>query len=353
MSQIDERILQNIARKVQTGIVSPAFNMVLNYALQPLYKKLEKALMGDFNELKKRALAYGEYDKRFSADPSEKTTEFNAVKEYLLSELSKLQVFKSPIKELDLEKIPKEGKLELVIDGKKEVLDMSKEEDRNKIRDLIGSQGVRLLPGDPPRISRPNYAAYLHALNSGKQLNKFDMKLIADKEGRPIQIHNADGTVETVGPEGTGKAPMHFKLENEHFMPMVENASGELETVKDVENKENACGAESAIFLTKRQELIDRGMSAGEATDQAKAFLKDTDSTVRDDYMKSVANHAIKQPHLYTSYTGREHETSNILGGTIKKINATGNSLSSNLLANILKESGFQISLTDPFTDFF
>ena len=54
LDMIDKRIFANIEKKVQAGIVSPTFNIILSHALKPLYKKLEKALMGDFNELKKR-----------------------------------------------------------------------------------------------------------------------------------------------------------------------------------------------------------------------------------------------------------------------------------------------------------
>ena len=135
------------------------------------------------------------------------------------------------------------GKVKITIDGKEEVLDMSKEEDRNRLRDRIGSMNIRLLPGEEPdntvRVSRPNYDSYLNALadpNTDKQLNKFDLNIIANKEDRPIVIEKPDGTTETIGPDN-GKEPLYFKQTDGHFTPLVKDANGDLQPVTNIKNE--------------------------------------------------------------------------------------------------------------------
>jgi hypothetical protein len=333
MNMVDTRIFENIQRKVQNGIVTPTFNIILNHALKPLYKKLEKALMGDFNELKKRSLAYGEYKKGYMNNKEEEGKSYNAIKEFLLSELNKLVTFKSPIAQIDLEKIlkSKDLKLRITIDGKEELLDMSKEEDRNRIRDFIGSMGLRVLPGSPPHISRPNYANYLKALlESGKQLNKFDLRLIAEKEKRPIQFIDEKGNPigEPIGPQNG--EPMYFRQEegdskfSGHFTPMVKNSDGTFTQVKNLTNNHNKCGIETVIYLTQREKCIAQGCSPEEADTRAREYLSNEKNDPRHLYLKEVVINAIKNQNLYESYVGRSHERSKngrliIGGGTSNK----------------------------------
>ncbi len=320
MKKIDNFIFENISRIVKTSIVTPAFNSVLNHVLKPIYTLLEKTLMKDFNELKRRNLAFGEYKERLNKNDNEEGKTYASVKEFILGELNKLEVFKSPIKELDLKNLPKDGKFEVVINNVKKIIDMSKEEDVKELKKL-GSYGFRILPGDPPRISKPNFINYLKSLSVDKPFDEFGLKALADKEKREIIITKSDGSQEVIG-EDTGKQPINFFLEKTdendpgHYMPMVKNSEGKLEKVANLENNGNSCGYETTIYLLERERLLSQNYSPEEADIKAREFLKTPNS--RENYIASVVKNAINNPNLQEAYYGRSQEQRTDLEGGAK-----------------------------------
>lgn len=348
LDMIDKRIFANIEKKVQTGIVSPTFNIVLSHALKPLYRKLEKSLMGDFNELKKRDLAKGEFNKRLYDNPGEKGVPYNVIKEFLLNELGKLQVFKSPIAETNIDKLPKSGKYHMYIEdengnGKWEVFDMDKEEDVTRLKNM-GSIGLRILPGPPPCISRPSWPNYLKSLlDKTKQLNELDLKMIAEKEKRPIRLVKPDGTLDpkVIGPDN-GEEPLYFmQQEGEskhtgHFVPATKNEDGSFTAVTglgpDLTNKENSCGIETVIYLKEREKFKAAGYSDKEADAKAREILNNPNNNIRENYLKELVTYAYKQPHLFESYVGRQHESSSIIGGSERSVKRPFENITSKII---------------------
>ena len=320
MKRIDYFIFENIAKIVKTSIVSPAFNAVLNHVLKPVYKLIEKSLMKDFTELKRRNLAFGEFKDRLKSNENEKGIGYNEIKEFILHELNKLEVFKSPIKEMDFGKLPKDAKFEVVIDGKKLTLDMSKEEDVKMLKKL-GTKGFRILPGDPPRISKPNYISYLNCyLNSigvDEPLNEWGLKLIAEMEGRQLIIKKPDGPGEIIG-KNTGKPPLYYYLEDGYYIPMIKNSDGKFEVVNNLENIGNSCGYETALYLLKREQFLSKNYSPEEADFKAREFLKNPN--IREIYIASVVENAKNNQHLQDEYYGRSQEARTDLEGGAKPI---------------------------------
>jgi hypothetical protein len=324
IEMVNERLLQNIQNKVQTQIVSPTFNSLVDHVLKPVNEKLEKAFFQDFNDFKTRALAYGDYDFRYIKKKQENDVEIDKVKDYLISELSKLR-FNSPILEVDLKEV-KTGKIQIEIDGKMRTFDLEKEEDRNFIRDKIGSLKIRLLPGNKDsngvsRLSRPNYVNYVKSWTPDKQVNETDLEMIAEREGRPFIIMTETGP-KTIGPKGD-KEPFILKFEKGdcentgHYTPMIMQ-DGNLVGVSDLENNGNACGIESLIFLKKREELIGQAKKTNSNID-----LKQIDKQARENVnfdnvqkeLNSIKEFAFNNPNMKNLFLNRSHEASDTLIG--------------------------------------
>ena len=312
---VDNRIFENIRSKVERGIVNPAFNALLDHALKPITEKLEKAFFEDFNHLKQRALAYGEYDSRYMKDRQEKGLEMELVKDHLMSELKSFN-FASPIAEVDLENI-QSGKLTIEINGVLKELNMEKEEDRNIIRDRVGAKEMRVLPGDPPRLSRPNFVNYLKAWTPDKQVNESDLEMIAHRTGRPIILETTEGR-KVLGPKNN-REPLFMKhqpgdTENiGHYLPMIRDERGNYNAIEGLPNTGNACGIESILYITKREELLSSGMSTNDADIQARLNLNEVG--IRENFIDSVRDYAFITPGLRDNFLGRSHESGVIGGG--------------------------------------
>ena len=68
-----------------------------------------------------------------------------------------------------------------------------------------------------------------------------------------------------------------------------------------------------------REKFINEdNLSDNEADKKARAILNDPDNKIRETYLKEMADFARTTPDLYHSYVGRSHESSSIIGGTLK-----------------------------------
>jgi flagellar biosynthesis GTPase FlhF len=324
---VNNRIFDNIKIKIENAIIKPSFTALLDYALNPITEKLEKAFFDDFNQLKQRALAYGEYDKRYENNLEEKGLELELVKDHLMNELQSFK-FDSPISEVDLQDYLTAGgggHLSIMIDGKLCQLDLSKDEDKNLIRDRIGTKNMRILPGNPPRLSRPNFVNYLAAWTPDKQLNENDLEMLAQATGRCIVVQTADGQRKVFGTAssstGDGNNPPLFMNHSEvdgvgHFEPLVQKADGSFEVVKGIHNQGNSCGIEAFLYATEREQALACGKTPEEADMIAKEKLRDqgTSRDIREDFISQVRAFAMASPNLRNVFLGRAHE-SGIVGG--------------------------------------
>lgn len=99
-------------------------------------------------------------NKRYKLDRNEKSLEFDLLKDHITKELRSLK-FESPILEVNLEDV-ESGNVTLQVGKDLLNLNLKDPQDREFIRDKLGDIGLRVLPGDPPRLSRPNYENYLN-----------------------------------------------------------------------------------------------------------------------------------------------------------------------------------------------
>jgi len=320
---INNRLFDNIQSKIQNQIVSPAFSSLVDHMMKPLSESLEKTFFQEFNDLKTMSLAYGEYDHRYNKDGKELGLEIELVKDYLLDEINKLS-FDSPILEVNLDKV-KQGTLILDIDGELKELDLANEQDRNLIRDKVGSKNIRILPGlgltGKPRLSRPNFANYMSSWSPDKQLNESDLELIAFRENRQFVILKPDGTKKILGPK-SDKEPFMFNYSvgvdknTGHYSPIVKEGDSYVE-IDDLTNNKNSCGIESLLYLKNREDLIGKGEWSQQAEQRLKTGLN-LESINNE--LNQIKDFALKSPNVRNHFLNRKHEAPNTLIGGQKRV---------------------------------
>ncbi|CAF0787513.1 unnamed protein product [Brachionus calyciflorus] len=315
VNQVEDRLYQNLQSKIENNFLSPYFSSLIEHAFKPLNNLLESHLFQDFNQLKTRALAYGEYDHRYEKDiknkNNEKGLELELVKNELtqvLNQIEKNFKIESPVKEKDLDDI-KEGKLSVQVDGEMRELDLAKDEDRKFIKNRFGDRQLRILPGDPPRLSRPNFLNYMESWDVDKQMNETDLVIIASMLGRQIVVKTEDGNEKCLGP-ASDKKPIRMELvkkseNNEgHFSP---------EGVKEIKNVGNSCAIESILFVIERENLINEGKEPDVAKQLAHDKLRE--AKCREDFIFKIKKFAQTSECMRDLFLGRQHETTEIIGG--------------------------------------
>lgn len=336
---VEKRVFENIQNKVEHQIVSPTFNSLVDHMLAPLNEKLEKYFFSEFEDFKKQTLGYAEYDRRLEANKSEKGLEMEFFKDYVVNELNQLQ-FKSPIQQVDLEDM-NEGKLEVEIDGELRVLDLSNKEDRDLIRDKIGSLQMRILPGCKSdgvmRLSRPNHPNYLKSWTTDKQVNEADLEVMAEREGRLFIIVKPNGEVKEIGPKDGKKEPFCFKFEpgdksgEGHFMPMVMQ-NGKMVTIDNLSNTGNSCGIESLLYLKNREKLIKENLPEDVAHQRASESIH-ADNVKQE--LGIIKDYAIHNPAARKLFLTRGHEScDSICGGQKRQLLHTRSESHQNAIEN-------------------
>lgn len=258
---VDSHIVESLRAKVERNVVNPMFMASLDYALAPLERILEKKFCKDFNDLKKCSLALGEYKKRYKENPEEAGDKHNAIKEFLESELNSLG-FNSPIAVVNVDDMTK-STITLFTGGKERTFDMSKKQDKDDLKALIGGKKVLLLPGSPLRISRPTWFSYVMSIDVSKPMNELELNMVVDSLKRRtkcpvcIKVQSEDGEVKTIGEESEGGVVLMMKHElapdgqkTGHFVPVVMR-NGKTVEIQGLTNVGKACGAESLLFLFK------------------------------------------------------------------------------------------------------
>ena len=134
MHLVDCHIVENIQSKVEKNVVNPLFTATLDFALGPFERLIEKKFCTDFNNIKKQALASGEYFKRFDQNQEEIGDAYNIVKEFLAIELNSLGL-QSPIGMVDVEKMTK-GEVTMFHDGKLRIFKIP--QDNEDLKALVG-----------------------------------------------------------------------------------------------------------------------------------------------------------------------------------------------------------------------
>jgi hypothetical protein len=138
MDDVECHIINSLQAKVQQNVINPAFTATLNFALGPLERQIEEKFCKQFENLKKYALAYGEYDKRYTDNPKECGNDYNVIKDFLELELNSLGL-PSPIQLMEVKDMDK-GELTLVSNGEVRTFDMSNEKDRLLLAALVGGK---------------------------------------------------------------------------------------------------------------------------------------------------------------------------------------------------------------------
>ena len=136
MHLVDCHIVENIQSKVEKNVVNPLFTATLDFALGPFERLIEKKFCTDFNNIKKQALASGEYFKRFDQNQEEIGDAYNIVKEFLAIELNSLGL-QSPIGMVDVEKMTK-GEVTMFHDGKLRIFKIP--QDNEDLKALVGDK---------------------------------------------------------------------------------------------------------------------------------------------------------------------------------------------------------------------
>jgi len=314
---VDESIAHNIRNQVESSLINPIFDKLVDHILNPIHKKIEKSLFEDFAQLKKRALAYGEYNSRYEENRKEIGREMELIKDFLTDELKSFK-FESPILEVDLENVVS-GTLTVQIDSELLHLNLSVSEDRELIRDRIGAIGMRVLPGDPPRLSRPNFTNYLQAWTPGKQVNEFDLQVMAYGLGRPICVE-INGHFKTFGPPDG--EPLYMQHQNDntsnkgHYIPLIKQENS-LVPISDLPNVQNACGIEALLYAVNREKFLNSGKSHQDAHSEARSCLMDPN--VRDDYIKNLIKSAKGSSCLKDAFLLRDHEIGIVGGAKVRK----------------------------------
>lgn len=319
---INNRLFDNIQAKIQNQIVGPAFNSLVDHMMKPLSESLEKAFFQEFNDLKTMSLAYGEYDHRYIKDGKELGLEIDLVKDHLIDEMTKLS-FDSPILEVNLDEV-KQGTIILEIDGELKELDFANEQDRNLIRDKVGSKNIRILPGlgltGKPRLSRPNFSNYMSSWSPDKQVNESDLEIMAFRENRQFVVMKPDGTQKIIGPK-SDKEPFMFKYSEGvdkntgHYSPIVKEGDSYVE-INDLTNNKNACGIESLLYLKNREDLIGKGEWSQQAEQRLKTGLN-LESINNE--LNQIKDFALKCPNVRNQFLNRKHEAPNTLIGGQKR----------------------------------
>ena len=319
VENVNQHILDTIYRKIELNIVKPAFSSLINFSLSSLYKKLDDCLGQDLENLKKRSLAYGEYENRVKNNPEETGIEIDMIKDFLINELNNLPL-DSPVFETKLEDV-QTGQVNIVVNGKMKVLDLSNPDDRQFIRDHIGAKGIRFFTTQNGiNLSRPNFVNYISSISPEKRFTKYDLSLLAQKYNMNIKVITDNGEEAIESDQGDAKGEIFVSLKDGHFEPMVK-VNNKFVLVSDLASPDNQCGPYAFLYAMKMNNLMsgkNNNVSFEQADQEARKHIdQQVEMMVQD-----MQEYALNSENAWQLFTGREHEGTSIVGGN-KRIQNT------------------------------
>ncbi|RMZ97154.1 hypothetical protein BpHYR1_028459, partial [Brachionus plicatilis] len=267
----------------------------------------------DLEDLKKRSLAYGEYQTRYKNNPKETGIEMDMIKDFLINELDNLP-FDSPILEINLDDAQC-GKVNIMVDGKMRELDLSNQNDRQFIRDHIGAQGIRFFTTkNGISLSRPNFINYISSINPEKKFTQYDLTLLADQYNMNIKVitgNEKETTIETNN-QDESKGELCVSLIDGHYEPMVKNADGKYALVSDLASPDNQCGPYAFFYAMKMNQLINENQMSFDDAD--KQTRNDIDLEIKN-MVESMQAYALNSESSWKLFVGRDLEATSIVGG--------------------------------------
>ncbi|RMZ98522.1 translocase subunit seca, partial [Brachionus plicatilis] len=310
IKSVKQSILDTIYKKIEQIILKKAFSKLINFSLESLYKKLDDCLGQDLENLKKRSLAYGEYQTRNKNNPKETGIELELVKDFLINELDSLPL-DSPIFETNLEDVQC-GHVNIMIKGEMKVLDLSNENHRQFIHENIGAKGIRFFTTQNGiTLSRPNFRNYICSITSEKRFTEYDLSVLAQQYNVKIVV-KTDNQQETIGSsEGQAEGELYVSLKNGHYEPMVKKGD-EYILISDLVSPDNQCGPYAFFYAMKMNDLMNKEqMSFGDAD---KLIRNDIDMEV-DQMVQGMQKYALNSESAWKLFVGREKEGTSIVGG--------------------------------------